>query len=220
MTDYEIITTDFPTHSKFYDLSGRIFKNLTVLRFLGQSHYGAFVYECRCVCGIVIQARAGDLHTDRIRSCGCSDSQRLHRAHGMSKTKVYATWRRIMQRTGNPNHVFYHNYGGRGIKVCERWMQSFDAFLADMGEPPTPEHTIDRIDTDGDYTPENCHWATRQEQASNRRNTVYLTYQGQTLRLVEWAKQMNIRPSTLNNRIRAGWNLDKAMTTPIRLTNR
>jgi len=108
--------------------------------------------------------------------------------HGQTCSFEYISWIGMFQRCNNPNDRGYSNYGGRGIKVCDRWFQSFENFLADMGKKPTPSHTIDRIDNDGNYTPENCRWATMQEQCRNRRNNRRITFQGKTLCIIEWLK--------------------------------
>lgn len=217
MTTFKIITSKKPTRPNFRDLSGQTFGDLTVSHFLGQGTYGRCIYSCICSCGNVCEVQSNQLYQSRVRSCGCNDTKRPRQKHGLSGSKLYATWRRIMQRTENPKHVFFANYGGRGIKVCNRWKSSFLAFVEDMGTPPTDNHTIDRLDSDGDYTPDNCRWATRAEQARNRRDNIYVTHQGQTRSVIEWAETFNVSSAMLARRLRNGWTMERATTKPLKI---
>jgi hypothetical protein len=119
------------------------------------------------------------------------------------------------KRCYNPNWKQYADYGGRGIKVCDRWRKSYANFLADIGRRPSPNHSLDRIDHDGDYSPENCRWATAVEQARNRRMARMLTYGGETMCLSAWAERYSLRAQTLGRRLRAGWDAERALTTPV-----
>jgi len=139
--------------------------------------------------------------------------------HGMYGTPEYTAWIDMCYRCSDADgNTDYHLYGGRGIKVCDRWRRSFLDFLADMGPRP-PKHTIDRIDNNGNYEPGNCRWATTHQQARNRRDNSRYTYQGRTLCLVEWAESTGIHPQTLARRLWRGWPFDKAITTPLRRTS-
>lgn len=133
--------------------------------------------------------------------------------HGRSYDAEYRAWKRIRQRCFNPNYHSFADYGGRGILVCTRW-EDPTAFLADMGPMPSPQHSIERIDNDGPYSPENCRWALPKEQASNRRTTVLLTHNGETKTMAEWSRITGIGKTTLSNRLKAGWSHEGALTTP------
>lgn len=109
-----------------------------------------------------------------------------------AKHPLYHTWYSMVARCQNPRAQSYHNYGGRGITVCDRWLESFENFYADMGDRPTPGHSIDRINNDGPYSPENCRWATWEEQANNRRNTVWIEFQGERLSAAQWRKRLGV----------------------------
>src|SRR5215510_2760970 len=132
--------------------------------------------------------------------------------HGLTGTRVYKTWRSMKERCLNPKNPSYKCYGGRGIKICERWL-SFENFLADMGDKPLGL-TLERKDNNGDYTPENCYWATAKEQARNRGTNRYLTYNGITKTLTEWAEEKGMSPAALARRLNAEWSLEEALTLP------
>jgi len=134
--------------------------------------------------------------------------------HGRSRTKIYRVWRSMLSRCQDPNFPKFQNWGGRGIRVCERW-QTFEHFFADMGECP-PGRVLDRIDNDGDYTKDNCRWATTREQHNNKRPNRPLTFNGRTQTIAEWARELGFSYFTLNTRLnRLGWSIERALTTPI-----
>lgn len=135
--------------------------------------------------------------------------------HGMRNSRIYLTWNSMLNRCTNPKVRSYKRYGGRGISVCERW-KSFASFYDDMG--PQPDGLwLDRLNNDGPYSPENCQWATRMEQANNKSNTRWLTWKGETKSASEWAKEMNLRRDTLLRRIDdCHWSIEKALTTRVK----
>jgi len=136
--------------------------------------------------------------------------------HGMTKTPEYISWRRMKDRCFNPNSKDYPNWGGRGITVCDRWLNSFENFLADMGSRPTAKHSLDRIDNDGNYCPENCKWSTKAEQGNNRRNNKPLiTIDDVTLTISYWAKKMGYGESVIYARLDRGWSDYDAVMTPV-----
>lgn len=135
--------------------------------------------------------------------------------HGMTGTPEYKSWQSMNARCYDQNVGHYGGYGGRGIRVCERWRRSFENFYADMGPKPTPRHSIDRIDVNGDYTPDNCRWATPKEQMRNRRASRLLTYGGQTLCVSEWAERFGVAPGIIYNRLAYGWTVERALTEPV-----
>lgn len=141
-----------------------------------------------------------------------STDGRFVAVHGLSRTRIAKAWRGMIDRCSKPSRDDYQLYGGRGIKVCSRWKESLLNFLADMGHPPK-EHSIDRIDNDGNYEPSNCKWSTRAEQARNRRSSKNLSFNGKTQTQAEWAEDLGISQGTLHARLKAGWSLDRALTT-------
>lgn len=132
----------------------------------------------------------------------------------MKKTPIYSTWRTMRERCNNPNAVNYDRYGGRGIKVCERW-SSFENFYADMGDRPFPRAEIDRIDNDGDYEPGNCRWATRSQNGNNTSANRAITFRGKTQNIVQWAKEFGLSYPAVYQRLKLGWSIEKALTTPL-----
>ena len=136
--------------------------------------------------------------------------------HGLSRTPEYRSWAEMKQRCFNPNHKQYSDYGGRGITVCDRWL-NFKNFLADMGSRPSPKHSLDRINNDGDYCPDNCRWATKAEQVNNRRSNRFITIGCVTLNVTQWTKEMSFGRTIIQARLDRGWSELKAVTTPIRV---
>lgn len=202
------------------DIAGRKFGRLTAIKLTGKQNRKN-LWLCRCECGKETIVTASHLLAGHTKSCGCLASENAAKAskikntkHGLHKSRIYRAWINMRARCLNPKEQHYPDYGGRGIKICQRWLNSFKNFLDDMGAPPEGT-SLDRIDVNGDYCPDNCRWASNEVQANNRRNTVYLEYQGKTKPLSVWAKEMKIKRDTLSDRIfRSGWDIEKALTTP------
>lgn len=198
------------------DLTGQRFARLVVTGRAANDSDGA-VWRCACDCGRELLVRGGNLRSGNTRSCGCLYEQTRgtgNRSHGRTNTSAYWRWRAMIQRCTNPRNRGWADYGGRGIRVCERW-RTFAEFYADMGDPP-PGASIDRIDVDGNYEPSNCRWATANEQARNKRNTPALTFGGETLSLIEWSERLGIDFHTLHSRLKRGWSTERALTTAVR----
>jgi hypothetical protein len=134
----------------------------------------------------------------------------------MTKSPEFTVWQMMIQRCCNPSTVSYASYGARGITICKRWRDSFEAFYADMGDRPSPEHTLERVDNAKGYSPDNCRWASSLEQGQNKRNNHLLTFKDQTLTLQEWSRRLDIPKSTLLNRLKYGWSTEEALSMPRR----
>lgn len=186
---------------------GNAYGRWTVIEFAKRDNRGVH-WLCRCVCGNMKTVWGADLRNGKSTSCGCS----RQRAYGMNESKEYATWEAIKQRCYNKNHDAYKHYGGRGIKMCDRWYESFCNFFDDMGKRPFPKATIDRIDNDGNYEPSNCRWASQLEQGQNTSKVRLVTYNGETMSLRAWARKLGISHRTLSERIRKGWSEDRVFS--------
>ena len=179
-----------PISSRMIDISGQRFGRLIAQYPVASKR--PTDWFCLCDCGGNKVVRQDQLKSGNNKSCGClgieylKSSKQTCLRHGLSHTKVHRTWTAIRNRCTNPNIHNYHNYGGRGIRVCKRW-DSFECFLDDMGMPPTDKHSIERIDNDAGYTPENCHWIPLPEQALNKNTSHMITYNGKTQCLMQWA---------------------------------
>lgn len=166
---------------------------------------------CRCVCGNLRTMHFQTLCTGRTQSCGCiwrDGTPRVIGAKAKATLPERYIWISMIARCCNPDSSSYSNYGARGINVCDRWRDSFVAFIADVGRRPSPSHSIERIDNDGDYTPSNTRWATKAEQVRNTRRNKYVTYNGETMILTDWAARAGIGPNTLGTRLSRGWSVE------------
>lgn len=174
-------------------------------------------WVCRCDCDpqTTIIVQGGNLHDGHTTSCGCMKGIGGDRdMHGATRTPEHRAWVGMKLRCSNPNTKGYSRYGGRGIQVCDRWRDSFSAFLADMGPRPSPRHSVERRNNDGNYEPDNCYWATDAEQTRNTRQNRNYTYNGRTMCLTDWARESGRPRSTLMQRLERGWTLEQAMFTP------
>jgi hypothetical protein len=171
------------------------------------------LWACICDCGKTVDVRLNALRSGVAKSCGCIKKEgNSNRKHGMTKTPEYMTWARIKARCTNPKNQDFLDYGGRGIKMCESWLNSFENFFKDMGERPDGMRSIDRIDVNGDYCKENCRWATDYTQSRNKRNNRNLEFNGLEMCITDWSRHLGINVSTLIQRLRE-WPLEKALST-------
>lgn len=200
----------------FKDLVGQVFGRLTVIERAENYHRKFSRYLCRCECGRTLTVPGGHLRTSHTRSCGCIVNRRG--TFGLSKKiSEYNIWAFMIQRCLNPANPAFADYGGRGITVCERWRESLANFLSDMGPRPGPRYSIDRLDNNGPYAPENCRWATRIEQNNNTRTNRMLSFNGKTQTMAQWARELGIQKTTLHARFNLyGWSVERALTTPVR----
>ena len=200
------------------DLQGHTFGRLVVLQ-RAPNVKDRTAWLCRCTCEENAIVIGNKLQQGRTVSCGCKKQEimsnmaavgRTNRAHGRTNTTEFRTWTSMLTRCFNPRSEDYPRYGGRGITVCDRWRE-FKQFLADMGIKPSPRHSIDRINNDGNYEPGNCRWATQTEQSRNRSTTRLLTFHDKTQSVEAWAVEYGIKADTLRHRLARGLSMRKAL---------
>jgi hypothetical protein len=196
------------------DITGQKFGLLTALYPIGIKLCGKskqMEWKCECECGNKTNATVGVLMSGSKKSCGCLKlTALLQRStkHGLARSPEYSTWAHMIQRCTNSNDKDYHNYGGRGIKVCDRWLESFQNFYDDMGPKPSSKHSIDRMDNDGDYCSENCQWVTTKEQANNTRQNRYLISGKEVKTLRQWSIELGRDMHSITRYLDQGKNME------------
>lgn len=193
---------------QFIDLTGQKFGRLTVLKHAGKGAGNVSMWLCRCDCGTEKVFYSNNIkRKNHTTSCGCAHSEMLVKRnfkHGDSHSKEHYAWAGAKSRTMNPKHKRYPYYGGRGIKMCQRWLDSFQYFLEDMGRCPDGKRSLGRINNDGDYCPENCRWESHQEQMNNTRRNHFVTKDGETLTIAQWGLRLGIDPMSICAKIHRG----------------
>lgn len=222
--------TTFPLNAKgkahrLKDRTGLRYGRLLVLGWSGlKTKKGEYVWLCRCDCGKEHSTGGDSLHGGNARSCGCLKSEssaktgRSHRIHGLTGEPMFNLWCRIHDRCENPKNYGFNNYGGRGIRLCSRWLCP-ETFIKDvltaLGEKPAG-FSLDRINNDGNYEPGNVRWASRTEQNNNTRGNRQIEFRGETRNLNQWEKHLGFPPDSLRHRLRRGWGVEKAFSTPLK----
>lgn len=196
------------------DLAGQRFGLLQVLAFHDRQGKERR-WLCRCDCGRECPVTVSNLRTGRQTGCGCRVTKHGDKRNGRRVTE-YTIWANMRMRCENQGDANYHNYGQRGISVCDRWRgeHGYENFLADMGRRPSPKHSIDRKNNDGNYELGNCRWATTTEQANNRRNSRVLEFNGRAQTVTQWAREIGVVPGVLMYRLKLGWSVDRTLTEP------
>lgn len=169
---------------------------------------------CKCRCGTERSVMGSSLKSGRSKTCGCSANVKNLR-HGMHRTTEYRIWSGMIERCHNPKNKKYNNYGGKGIHVCEAWKSSFACFYADMGARPSLIHSIDRIDGRQGYSKRNCRWATNEEQNFNKSNNHLIPFKGEMQPYTKVAREIGMKPATLEKRLRLGWSAERAISQPV-----
>ena len=193
-------------NNKYKDITGQRFNKLTATRFLYSKRNQGFFWEFLCDCGNKKILRAFNVVKGLSKSCGCI-RKKIRETHKMSTSRTYRTWAAMKNRCTNKNNPAYKSYGGRGIKIQENWLE-FESFYKDMGDRPN-NMTLDRIDNNGNYCKENCHWALRKTQSRNTRRNRIINYNGKFLCIAELAEIKNIKYNVLFYRLNAGWPVEK-----------
>lgn len=204
--------------SRVVDMTGLRLGRLTVIG-RADSIAGKAAWLCRCDCGKETVVRGYSLRNGDTQSCGCLHEEIIARGnfvHGASRSRLYGIWSTMKARCSNPNQDYFYRYGERKISVCEEW-QTFEPFYEwAMANGYREDLTIDRMNNDGDYCPDNCRWATRKEQANNTSKTIHITYGGETHTLSEWSEIVGVPKTALWKRIyQRNWSVEKALTTPL-----
>lgn len=207
--------------TKIKQFIGKKIHHFTILEDLGtRERYRHYVkVQCDCDAKTIKEIVFEKLFRGTI-SCGCSSSDSIRKlltTHGKTKTKEFNCWQLMRKRCKNINDPRYSYYGGSGITVCPAWDQSFEQFLSDMGEAPSPIHSIERLDNTKGYFPDNCKWGTPVEQANNKRSNRIVEYNGRCQNLTQWSHEIGIRADTLRNRLdKLNWDVVRTFTTPVK----
>jgi hypothetical protein len=200
--------------AKLIDISGKTFERLTVVGLSHLDKNKSSYWLCKCVCGKDKVINKSSLIQGKSKSCGC-----LNQTHGeggfiqgsnlRNPTKEYSLWISIKGRCFNPKMKFFHRYGGRGITMCDRWKNSYEDFLEDVGRAPSSKHSLDRINVDGNYEPSNCKWATQKEQMNNTCRNRFIEWNGKKQTVIQWCEELNLNENKIRSRIKRNWDVSK-----------
>lgn len=205
------------------DLTGHKFGRLTIVEFVGKNSARVALWKCLCECGNSLVAPANNIKSGNTSSCGCLKSEMMRarncalaKQNGESLSPFYMLYKSMFARCYTRSNNSYPRYGGRGITVCARWTgpKGYFNFKKDMGERPTPKHSIERRNNDGNYTPKNCYWATQDQQAQNKRNVIRVECDGEEMSLRKACRIVGIPYGRAASRVRKGWNPIEAIATP------
>ena len=200
------------------DLTGKRFGRLVVIRPSARDKYGSVVWECKCDCGMICHKRGALLRKGSTKSCGClarEISSSVHRSHGDTGTKLYKMWRGMHDRCKSGKGSHFKNYKNRGITVCTEWEKDYSAFKKwAINNGYTEGLTIDRIDNNKGYSPDNCRLVNNIVQANNKRTNKLIEYDGEIHTIAEWERKIGWLSGTLRDRLRHGWDVERAMTQP------
>lgn len=201
---------------KFVNLAGQRYGRLIIISCVGRDKHGNSIWLCKCDCGNEKVIAAYQMKSGTTKSCGCLAHEftvKKNTTHGMAKTPIYNVWCAMKKRCLNPNDAFYYNYGGRGIKLSEKW-STFEGFYEDMGDTYKKGLTIERRDSNGNYCKENCAWDTRLVQGNNTRRNHRETVNGVNGTLAELCRKHNIPYTTIKRRLERGWTPERSFLTP------
>lgn len=193
---------------------GDKYNNWTLVEFAHKDKYRNLYWFCRCDCGTAKISQVSKIVSGSTKSCGCLQKKAMT-THGDTNTRTFESWNSMKQRCLNEKCKDYPSYGGRGVKVHKPWIHDYSQFKSDMGERPL-KTSIDRIDVNGSYTPENCQWSTRSEQQRNKTNTKRFDWQGKNYTVSELGDMYSLTNKQIMHRLGAGWDLKKTLSTPIR----
>lgn len=193
--------------------TGKKYGMLTVLEFSHKNVRSICYWRCICDCGKEYTANGMWLRKGSTTHCGCKKGVK----HGMHKSPEYSARSHMIDRCTNPKSQMWYLYGARGIKVCERWLESFENFYEDMGARPSSFHSLNRINSNGNYEPSNCRWATAKAQSNNTRRNRKITAFGREQNLTQWSEETGIHIETIRYRLKHGWTPEAAVSTPLRI---
>lgn len=217
-----LIDNKIPTRKDFNNLSGNTYGKLYVNEIIGHDNYNRVIYKCICKCGNIVYTSGYLLKNNLIKSCGCEENNISHLKHGDSKrgnkSHLYMIWCDMKYRCTSPKNHKYYRYGGRGIKICDEWLdkehgyENFKLWALENGYKDNCGLSIDRIDVDGDYCPENCRWADNKMQQNNKRNTIYIRYKKWVYPLYIWSEITGLPPKLMHSRKDKGWTDEEILT--------
>ena len=205
--------------SKLIDLTGKRYSNLVVIE-RAESKHGSTYWKCICDCGNTTEVRASNLKNGLVKSCGCL-LHKTHNTHHLSNTRLYVIWNHMKRRCYEKSNPAYKYYGARGVTVCNEWLDFESFYNWAISNGYRDDLTIDRINNDGDYKPDNCRWVNMKTQSNNRRSCHMITYNGETKNLTQWCNELNLNYKLVHDRIVSkGWSFERAITTPVDVKKR